>query len=164
MGLVLPDSGTSWTAIDTSLYIEDMRMKGTTLKRQVEVDVPRIDLAMRDNSEHPFVRVFDGSIFYNIMHNMYSPDIAEQVLCFCTQTCLAQPYRALQVAASEKNYLISDGRQNLVVRMTFEGSRVSANVTKKLILRCGDSLRVLRDIHLIVEYDSQKNVVFVGIT
>ena len=51
LGMVLPEEGgndVSWTPVDRKMYSQDMRLSGDDLLRQVEADVPRVDIQLSE--------------------------------------------------------------------------------------------------------------------
>lgn len=165
LGMVVPEEegvgDISWTPVDRETYSQDMRLSGDDLLRQVEADVPRIDIQLSEKGSS-YVRVHDGELFASLIYRMFDLPEAEDVLRVCTQTVLAQPLRALHEAAS--GYIFCENREKLSVRVRFEDSGVRVVVTKGLIMRDGDTLEKIRSVRILVEFHTRKDNVFVGIS
>ncbi len=168
MGMVLPEVGeeTSWTAVNREEYVLDMRLSGEKVDRQVEVDVPRIDLQIRENDSCS-VPIRNGRIFHQLMRAVIpDAEACDAVLACCTQTVLAQPMRALHAALPE-NILVAESKLPLRVRVQLHSDgRVRVRVSKKLNLVRYSSMAFvpLRAVRFVVEYDSRAPSVFVGIS
>ena len=161
--MVAPEGGddVSWTPVDREAYSEDMRLSGGDLRRQVEADVPRMDIQLSERGSS-YVRVHDGELFASLIYRMFELQEAEDVLRMCTQTALAQPLRALHEAAP--GYMMCEDRQKLSVRVRFEDSGVRVVVTKGLVMRDGTTLETIRPVRISVEFHTRKDNVFVGIS
>jgi hypothetical protein len=167
VGMTLPESlgETSWTAIDRDEYVEDMRLVGKDVEKQVEVDVPRIDLQIQERNSC-CIPVKNGKIFHRLLRDVIQDaSVCDAVLACCTQTSLAQPMRALHSVLPDDT-AVMESQQPLRVRVHLKRGGASVRTSKILRLaRLGaDGPTILRNISLVVEYSSQQTHVMVGVS
>lgn len=167
MGMILPETReeTSWTAVDRDEFIRDMQLVGQEVEKQVEVDTPRVDLQIQENNSC-CVPVKNGKIFHHLLRDVISDSATcDAVLACCTQTVLAQPMRALHNILPDDT-IVMETHKPLRVRVHLEHGGATVRTTKKLRLArlTKDSPIGIRNIFLVVEYDSQQSHVFVGIS
>jgi len=165
MGMVLPEAvgETSWTPVDRKEYIANMKMGRDVAESQIEADAHRIDLQIRENDSSS-VRVRDGRVFHQLLRNVAPNDCDEAIAC-CTQTVMAQPMVALHQILP-RDYIVMNTRQPLRVRVQVLPCRVRVRSSKILSVVRQDaenSFVPIREIRIIVEYDSGEGFVYVGI-
>lgn len=170
MGMVVPPEkdceGTSWTAVDRQEFINDMRYTKDAVERQIEADVPRIDLQIQENNSC-CIPVHDGKVFHRLLRDVISDEeTANAVLACCTQTVLAQPLCALHATLPD-DVLITETGEHLSVRVRIlDHGAASVRITKKLNLsrlRKSADIQHFRQVLLAVEYDTRHSHVFIGI-
>ena len=107
-----------------------------------------------------------GKIFHHLLRDVISDSATcDAVLACCTQTVLAQPMRALHNILPDDT-VVMETHQPLRVRVHLERGGATVRTTKKLRLArlTKDNPIGIRNIFLVVEYDSQQSHVFVGIS
>lgn len=167
VGIVLPESGeeTSWTAIDREEYVSDMKMDRKAAETQLEADAPRIDLQIREKDSSS-VRVRDGRIFHQLLREVVSDDVCDGAIACCTQTVMAHPLCALHRVLPD-DWIVMNSKHPLRVRVQLlSGRRIKVRTSKRLSVVRQDGLNRftnMRDIRIVVEYDSGAESVFVGI-
>ena len=160
---VVGRSGITWTAIDATDYIHDMQMSWDDLMRQLEVDLPRMQVTICADDD-VVCRVTHGDILHRLVCDMLPNYKAAGVLACCTQTCLAAPVRGLHGALPEGHF-VGESNTPLFVTVTFRDQKEADVVVKKnlRLRKVADVIETLRDVQVTIEYSTDKEFVLVGI-
>ena len=156
---------TSVVPVEREEFIEDMKLVGEKLQRQVIDDVPRSKVFLHDEDTFS-VRIHSGVILEDFVRRLIrNKHIEDAVLAMSTQTVMALPMRSLAECLLEKNLFVGecDVRKPLAIRINASTSKAQVHVEKQLcVLRpTSNGTERFQRVKIVVDYDSEEPYVLV---